>query len=360
MTGVELADVALTRREAESFSMPPLLIIDETERFLDQVGIGSGPIRWDRIGDGHSNINYLLQRSGHNVVLRRGPRPPYPASAHNMVREARLLQALHTEGIPVPRVIAICEDDAVLGVPFYLMEFLDGIVLTDELPSWAHDPISRRAVVQSAMDELASLHALDVSATPLAQFGKTSGYLERQVALFNTLWGRITRRELPEFAEVGGWLERHRPVSQRLSVVHGDYRLGNLMYARAAPARATGILDWEMATLGDPLADLGYFTATYSADDRLSTVMDLTPVTRETGFPTRVELVEYYARRSTLDVSHLAWYEALAYWKSAVFCEEIYTRWLDGERPGDLFAPRLRAGVPDLLAAARGVIDRSR
>ncbi|HEX7825030.1 MAG TPA: phosphotransferase family protein [Mycobacterium sp.] len=305
-------------------------------------------------------MNYLLQRSGHNVVLRRGPRPPYPASAHNMVREARLLQALHTEGVPVPRVIAICEDDAVLGVPFYLMEFLDGIVLTDELPSWVHDPISRRAVVQSAMDELASLHALDVSAAPLAQFGKTSGYLERQVALFHTLWGRITRRELPEFAEVGGWLERHLPVSQRLSVVHGDYRLGNLMYDRAAPARATGILDWEMATLGDPLADLGYFTATYSADDRPPTVMDLTSVTRETGFPTRAEIVEYYARRSTLDVSHLAWYEALAYWKSAVFCEEIYTRWLDGERPGDLFAPRLRAGVPGLLAAARGVIDRSR
>ena len=144
-------------------------------------------------------------------------------------------------------------------------------------------------------------------------------------------------------------------------MVHGDYRIGNLMYDPRAPARVVAILDWEMATIGDPLADLGYLTATYAEAGSPPTPLDLTPVTRLAGFPDRAALIESYRRNSPLDTNALPWYQALALWKAAIFCEAMYTRWLDGERPGDNgFAPTLKEGVPVLLgeaAKAAGIVE---
>ncbi|MES2169800.1 MAG: phosphotransferase family protein [Actinomycetota bacterium] len=349
-------EVVATVDDAHRLPLPPLLIVDEVQQYLDREGLGRGPIEWSRIGDGQSNITYRIRRGDDQFVLRRGPRPPHPRSAHDMVREARIQALLGGAGVPVPRILAICEDESVLGVPFYVMEYLDGVVITDQLPRGLDDDADRPAIAFAAIDSLIALHRVDVSSGPLAEFGRRDGYLRRQVTRFGSLWEQNSRRGLADVALIGRWLSDHLPESQAVTVVHGDYRIGNLMFSAGRPARVSAILDWEMATLGDPLADLGYLTATYSVPGGIATPMDLTTVTREPGFPSRAHLVERYQKSMKLDLSDLGWYQALALWKAAIFCEAMYTRWLDGERPGDTtFAPTLGLGIPALLEAAKSV-----
>ncbi|MGX1701973.1 phosphotransferase family protein [Microbacterium sp. NPDC055357] len=349
-------EVVATQAEARRLNVPPLLIIDNVRAFLDAHGLGRGDLDWQRIGDGQSNITYRITRGNDVMVLRRGPRPPHPTSAHDMLREARLQQALREAGVMVPRVLATCDDDTLLGVPFYVMEFLDGIVIADEAPPALSSAEQRRDTVFAAVDALVALHSIDVTGGPLAGFGRPAGYLQRQVRLFSSLWEQNTQRDIPQVVELGNWLAAHVPDSQEVSVVHGDFRLGNLMYATTAPAKVAAILDWEMATLGDPLADLGYFTATYAEQNSTPTVMELTSVTREPGYPSKTEILDRYQSRLSLDFGALPWYQALALWKSAVFCEAMYTRWVNGERPGDSFAPSLEMGVPQLVDTAAAFV----
>ncbi|MGM7671681.1 phosphotransferase family protein [Microbacterium sp. A93] len=345
-------EVVRTREEASLLGRPPLLVLDALADHLREVGLGDGDLQWSRIGDGHSNITYLLDVGGRKLVLRRGPRPPLPPSTHDMLREARVQRLLGAAGVPVPEILDVCADESVLGVPFYVMEHLDGDVVTDRMPPALDDAEGRRALPFAAVDTLAGLHALDVSTEGLSTLGRPDGYLRRQVERFASLWPNVSRRTLPEVDRLADWLLANLPVSARASVVHGDYRIGNLMYRREGPASVHAILDWEMATLGDPLADLGYLVATYAEADAVPTPLELTTVTRGEGYPRRADLIERYVERTGADVSALAWYEVLALWKAAVFCEAIYTRWLDGERPGDTFAPTLAQGVPVLLAQA--------
>ncbi|WP_395244867.1 phosphotransferase family protein [Agromyces sp. MMS24-K17] len=340
---------------------PPLLAPDAVRAFLDEhgIGTGAGPIEATRIGDGQSNLTYLVARGGERVVLRRGPRPPYPPSAHDMLREARILDLLAPTGLPVPRVRAVCDDESVLGVPFYVMDLVPGIVIGDELPAAFDAAEDRRGLAEAAVDALAALHRVDVASGPLASIGRPAGFLERQVSRFASLWPGNTTRQVDGFDEVAGWLAAHVPASGRAAVVHGDFRIGNLLYRPAGPPTVAAILDWEMATLGDPLADLGYFLATYAEAGSPPTPLDLTPVTRLPGFPTRAELADRYERASGVAVHDLDWYQAFALWKGAVFCEAIHTRWLRGERPDDTtFAPGLTEGVPALIAAAAARIAR--
>ncbi|WP_062385697.1 phosphotransferase family protein [Demequina iriomotensis] len=323
--------------------------------YLDGLGVPPGELAWRRIGDGQANLTYEVTRGGHTMVLRRGPRPPFPPSAHDMVREARFVRAVGAAGVPVPRVRAVCEDDAVLGVPFYVMDRVEGHVLTDVLPPGFDAPGASAATVDAAVDALADLHAVPLEGD-VAALGRPDGYLERQVRRFAQLWPLNTRRDLPAVARLGERLADTLPPDGRRTVVHGDFRLGNLMFA--APGALAAILDWEMAALGDPLADLGYLVATYSERGRAATPMDLTPITAASGFPTRADLAARYAARTGADLSALAWYEALALWKSAIFCEAMYTRWLAGERPDDRFAPGLADGVPALADAADEALSR--
>lgn len=350
-----VAEVVSTQAEAEALERPPLLVIEPLRAFLAEAGFGDGELTWRRIGDGHSNVTYLLELDGRRLVLRRGPRPPLPPTTHDMLREARIQRLLSAAGVPVPQILAVCADETVLGVPFYVMEHLDGVVVTDTIPAALADPAGRRGLAFAAVDALAALHAVDVTAGELAQIGRPDGYLTRQVDRFATLWPTVSRRVLPEVDQVAAWLAAHLPASAGSSVVHGDFRIGNLMLARSAPAAVEAILDWEMATVGDPLADLGYFIATYAEPGAVATPLELTPVTRGDGFPRRRDLVARYVDRTGADVSALAWYQTLALFKAAVFCEAIHTRWLAGERPGDTFAPTLTAGVPALLAEAQRV-----
>ncbi|MEV4944024.1 phosphotransferase family protein [Streptomyces zaomyceticus] len=348
--GVEVVAAWDVARRLES---PPLLVLDALTGFLDAHGIGSGPLAWQRIGEGHSNVTYLIERGDESVVLRRGPRPPLPKSTHDMVREARIQKILGEHGVPVPEIIAVCEDELLLGVPFYLMDRVDGTVVTDTIPSHLFPLEQRRATSEAVVDTLVALHSIDVTRGELASLGSPDGYLRRQVERFRGLWEVNTARNLPAVEWIANWLARNLPASQAASVVHGDYRMGNLMFAPQAPARILAILDWEMATLGDPLADLGYFTATYSEAGILTTPLELTPVTRSPGYPTRQRLAERYRDRMGLDLTPLPWYQTLALWKAAIFCEAIYTRWRRGERPNDtVFGPSLETGVPRLLEMA--------
>jgi aminoglycoside phosphotransferase (APT) family kinase protein len=346
--GVEVVSSAA---DAVRLDSPPFLVLESLLAYFDERGLGSGPLRWERIGDGQSNVTFEVQRDGFRAVLRRGPRPPLPPSAHDMLREAWIQQRLAGSEVAVPGVLAVCDDPAVLGVPFYVMELVEGEVVTDRMPV-APGPADGAAFAHAAIDALVRLHAVDPEEVGLSGLGRPDGYVMRQIDRFRGLWARMGARDLPGVDRVADELRRTAPVPQRSSIVHGDYRLGNLLFDRDDGWRIAAVLDWEMATLGDPLADLGYFTATYAQAGESPTVMELSSVTAGPGFPTRAELAALYGKTTGLDLDALAWYEALALWKSAVFCEAIHQRWLRGERPGDTFGPTLTEGVPDLVRAS--------
>jgi aminoglycoside phosphotransferase (APT) family kinase protein len=250
----------------------------------------------------------------------------------------------------VPRVLAVCHDAEVLGVPFYVMDEVRGHVVTEELPASLGSADSRRRAGEDLVDALAELHAVDIASAGLSDFGRPDGYLERQLRRFSALWEHNATRELPLVEELAVWLAGAVPRSGEACVVHGDYRLGNVMLDPEQP-RVLALLDWELATLGDPLADLGYLVATYTDARSPATVLDLSPVTRADGFPSRAELIAHYGERSGRDPSGLAWYEVLALWKAAVFCEGLYGRYLRGET-ADPWTASLSEGVPGLLRAA--------
>ncbi len=348
-------DVVDTPEQAAALELPPLVVRRPLEAWLDGQGLGSGALTATRIGAGHSNATFLLERAPVRVVLRRAPRPPLPPSAHDMLREARVLSALQGRA-RVPRVLAVCEDAEVLGVPFYVMEELRGHVVTDELPPSLGGSEAQRRAGEDLVDALAELHEVDIEAAGLAGFGRPDGYLGRQVRRFAALWEHNATRELPLVAELAAWLDESRPASGDACVVHGDYRLGNVMLDPARP-RVLALLDWELAALGDPLADLGYLVATWSDASVPRTVLDLSPVTRAGGFPSRAELISRYAERSGRSVAALAWYETLALWKAAVFCEGLYGRYLRGETD-EPWTASLGEGVPGLLRAAAATAER--
>jgi aminoglycoside phosphotransferase (APT) family kinase protein len=331
------------------------LPFDALASFLDGEGLGAGGVTATAIGDGASNLTYLLHREdGTRLVLRRPPPPPLPPSAHDVVREARIQLALHELGVRVPKVLAVCEDDSILGVPFYLMEELEGVVVTDELPAALDTPSERRRLSEELLDGLVQLHSVDWEACGLT-IGKPTGYLERQLRRWNGLWEVNATREIRACLEVGQRLQATMPESPPATVVHGDYRLGNVMISASTPARLIGILDWEMATIGDPLADLGYLIATWCEPGSEEHPLLLTTVTRSAGFLTRAELIERYGAKTGRDTSKLGWYQAFALWKAAVFCEAIYKRYLRGERADD-WSASLCDGVPRLLEVAAGYL----
>jgi aminoglycoside phosphotransferase (APT) family kinase protein len=320
----------IVRSGAEAGAREPLLVLDPLLAWLDERGLGSGEPAIEPVGDGHSNITYGLRRDGADLVLRRPPRGPLPPSAHDVLREARVLRALEGRA-PVPRVLATCDDTAVIGAPFYLMERLEGEVLSDAAPAALDTEAERRRMGEALVDALVTIHAVDWRAAGLEGFGKPDGYLERQLKRFGGLWERNRTRELPAMERVAGWLAAHVPASPPATIVHGDYRLGNVMFAPAAPARLIAVFDWEMSTIGDPLADLGYLcTFWVDRDDPPAGVFEQHALTRAPGWPTRGELIARYEAGSGRSMGDIRWYQTLALWKILVFMEGNYRRALAG------------------------------
>jgi aminoglycoside phosphotransferase (APT) family kinase protein len=320
----------IVRTPEEAGAREPLLVLDPLLDFLDARGLGAGEPEIEPIGDGHSNVTYALRRGSTELVVRRPPRGPLPPSAHDVLREARVLRALEGRA-PVPRVLEVCDDPGVIGAPFYVMERLEGEVISDAAPAALDSEAERRRMGEELVDALVTVHAVDWRAAGLEGFGKPDGYLERQIKRFSGLWERNRTRELPAIERVGRWLGEHLPVSPPATIVHGDYRLGNVMYAPAPPARLVAIFDWEMSTIGDPLADLGYLcTFWVDRDDPPAGIFERHALTRAPGWPARAELVARYEERSGRSMSDIRWYQALALWKIIVFMEGNYRRALAG------------------------------
>ena len=346
-------EIVDTPEEAAGQTLAPLIVRRPLEEFLDRHGLGSGPLEAERIGDGHSNLTYLIRRDGAQVVLRRPPRPPLPPSAHDVLREARLLLAVEDADVRTPAVLAVCDDESVLGVPFYVMPYIEGEVITETVPPALDSHEERGRIGRELIDALVELHALDFRAVGLEGFGKPTGYLERQLRRFSGLWEHNKTRELPVLGEVTDWLRTHMPESSETTIVHGDYRLGNTMFAPEAPARLIAIFDWELSTIGDPLADLGYLVATY-CDPAVDpdTTLGLSRVTEQEGFPDRIELIARYEELTGRSMSDLRWYQTLALWKSVIFLEGSYKRLLAGTTHDEWFR-ELEWRVPRLAEAAR-------
>jgi aminoglycoside phosphotransferase (APT) family kinase protein len=359
---VPSGDIVDTAADAAGLTKPPLLVLDRVGAFLDEHGLGAGDVRARRIGEGGgSNFTFLLERKSGSFVLRRPPRPPLPPSAHDVVREARLQLALREAGfVRLPTIVAVCEDESLLGVPFYVMSVLDGVVPTDEAPPGLEGEAPRRALGDDLVDALVEIHAADVGTPTLAAFARPGSYNERQARRFAQLWEINKTRELPRVDEVGAWLGQHVPEPLAPTVVHGDYRLGNTMVGHREPTRILAVLDWEMGAIGDPRADVGYLLATYSEPGGPPNPLGTSPITALAGFPSRAEIVERYVAESGRDVEPLAWFEALALWKAAVFCEAIYGRYVRGELGAeDTRAARFEQGVPYLAEAAAAAISRA-
>jgi aminoglycoside phosphotransferase (APT) family kinase protein len=349
-------DVVDTVEDAADLELPPLVVREPLEAFLDAHGIGEGRLEAERIGEGHSNITFLVRRGDARVVLRRPPRPPLPPSAHDVLREARLLKALEGTPVRVPTVIAVGDDESVLGVPFYVMEEVHGSVLASAIPPALDTAEERRRTAEELVDALVELHEVDWRACGLEGYGKPTGYLERQVRRFSGLWEHNKTRELPVVEELGEWLGANMPESPESTIVHGDYRLGNVMMADAAPAELVAIFDWELSTIGDPLADVGYVTVTWvEPDDPEDTMFaNLNAVTRAGGFLTREEIIARYEERSGRSMSALNWYQALALWKAAVFMEGNLKRFQAGNSD-DEYLGLFDRGVPMLADKAREI-----
>ena len=353
-------DIVEQLTDAHDVARPPLLILETVGAFLDEHGLGSGGLQAHRIGEGGgSNFSFLLERDdGTRYVLRRPPRPPLPPSAHDVVRESGLQLALAPLGIRVPKIRAVCDDDSLLGVPFYVMDYIDGDVITTALPPLLdQDPAARRLLADDLVDTLVEIHAADVGNQALAAFSRPGNYNERQVRRFSQLWDINQTRDLPTVVKVGQWLAANVPEQLPATVVHGDYRLGNMIVTHEEPERIAAVLDWEMGAIGDPRADVGYLVATYSEPGGRANPLGTSPVTATAGFPSRSELVERYASRSGRDIEPLAWFEALALWKAAVFCEAIYGRYVRGELTADDGgASRFETGVPLLAETAAELV----
>ena len=353
MTQAAPDDVVLTHDEGAANPREPLVVVEPLQAFLDEHGLSAGELEVEPIGEGHSNVTFRVGRDGVELVLRRPPRGPLPPSAHDVLREARVMTALHGRA-RVPAILAVCDDPAVIGAPFYVMERVEGDVITSELPHALDTPDERRRIGEELVDSLVEVHAVDWRAAGLEGFGKPTGYLERQLRRFLGLWEHNRTRDIPAVEAVAEWLRDNLPESGPATVVHGDYRLGNTMYAPQAPARLAAIFDWEMATIGDPLADLGYLCTMWIDRDDPLTRFELSRVTREEGFPLRAELIARYEERSGRSMTDIRWYQTLALWKSIVFMEGNYKRAVSGATD-DPFLKQFGEGVVELADRAEDI-----
>ncbi|MBK6015792.1 phosphotransferase family protein [Streptomyces sp. MBT53] len=311
---------------------PPGLDLDRLRGLLDRErpGLVTAPLSGRLIEGGRSNLTYAVTDSTTKWVVRRPPLGHVLATAHDMKREHRVISALHPTDVPVPNPVLLCEDDDVLGAPFYVMEFVEGTPYrtADELLPLGPD--RTRGAVLELVDTLVELHAVDPAEVGLADFGRPEGFLDRQLRRWGKQLAASRNRELPGVEELHAALGRRLPTSSTPTVVHGDYRLDNVLIGKDDKIKA--ILDWEMSTLGDPLTDLGLLVM-YSIPLELPN-SPISTTASAPGHPAPAELIERYAERSGRDVSSVAWYTAFAWFKLAVILEGIHYRYTLGQTVG--------------------------
>lgn len=300
-----------------------------TAWFQDNVPAVRPPLCFELIQGGRSNLTYRVSDADdRSFVLRRPPLGRVLASAHDVGREHRVISAVAHAGVPVPPALGFCSDETVNGAPFYVMGFVDGLVLRRFEDAEAQlSTAARMTAGEKVVDTLVALHAVDPASFGLGDLGRKDGYIERQLRRWLAQWEQGRTRELPLVEDVHRRLAANVPKPQGAGIVHGDYRLDNLIVSSAGEVLA--VLDWELCTLGDPLADLGLLVVYWGEPGDTFTALE-SPPTQVPGFPTRRQVAERYADRSGRDLSELDFYVAFGYWKLACICEGVYSRFLSG------------------------------
>lgn len=321
-----------------------------TSRLADYLGVPQVEI--EQFPAGHSNLTYLVRMGESEWVLRRPPFGSRVKSAHDMGREYRVLLPLHTIYPPAPKPLLYCEDESVLGAPFYLMERRYGLVIRRQLPeAYASSPKRCRDLSRALVHNLADLHSLELQTTGLALLGKPQGYVARQIEGWGRRWQAAQTQAIPQMDLLAAWLSAHQPPERGAALIHNDYKLDNLLLDTTARVPAiSALLDWEMATIGDPLMDLGAALAYWAepSDDEELLAAGFAP-TAHAGFFRREDFVAAYEERSGLRVHHWEYYYAFGLFKLAVILQQIYVRWLQGATTDERFATLGRS----VLALAR-------
>lgn len=312
------------------------------------------PCTYELITGGHSNLTFkVTDATGQAVVLRRPPLGSILATAHDMGREHRVIEAVGRTAVPVPDALGLCEDEAVNGAPFYVMSYVEGVVLhDDEVAEVEYDDAdARRALGFDTADVLAALHLADPDRIGLGDLGRREDYVGRQLRRWHRQWEASKQREIPDMDEAHALLIDRLPEQRYQTVVHGDYRLGNML---ATPdGRIAAVLDWELCTLGDPLADLGYLLNTWAEEGEQAAEGVGRAPTMAGDFPTRAELVDRYADESGIDPGGIDYYRAFQYWRLGAIVEGVYARYVQGamgETDTDL--DEMAGRVPILAAKA--------
>ncbi|HEX9259602.1 MAG TPA: phosphotransferase family protein [Acidimicrobiales bacterium] len=322
----------------------------------DNVAGAEAPFTYELIAGGHSNLTFkVTDGNGTRLVVRRPPLGHVLATAHDMAREHRIITAVGQTPVPVARTLGLCTDETVNGAPFYVMAFVDGVVLDSVSKSEALSPELRHSAGLHLIDVLADLHAVDVDDVGLGDLARRDGYIERQLKRWTKQWEASKTRELPAIDEVQRRLAERIPNAQGSAIVHGDYRFGNCL-VDAASGRVAAVLDWELCTLGDPLADVGYLGVYWSEPGRPGRPND---PTNAKGFPTYSELLERYASRTGRDVSEVDYYRAFSSWRLAIISEGVYARYLHGvmaDETADMNT--FKVGVEQLAEQALDAVGR--
>lgn len=320
--------------------------LEALESFLREKGLLNGAPQPRRIGDGHSNLTYLIRVRDGDAVLRRPPPPPVPKGANDVLREARVLKALEGQDAPVPRVLAVAQAGEALDAPFYIMQHVPGHIMTGRLPPAFDAARDGKAIAYGLADGLAKLHAVDWRAAGLEDFGRPKDFNARHLQRFEAVMNSRDDAAPAWLADMAAHLKVSAPPESGDAIVHNDFRLGNVIWSGAAPPRLLAILDWELATIGDPLFDLGYAACCYPArGEELNPTQELSAAMLADGFPSREEMVARYAAITGRDVSRLSWYAAMAAWKLAVLYNYQHRRARDEYYADATQAPRFIASA---------------
>lgn len=292
------------------------------------IASATGPFQFHLIAGGRSNLTFRVQDSnGTEFVLRRPPLGHVLATAHDMGREYKIIHALQSTEIPVARSLGMCADESVNGAPFYVMGLVPGVVLDSPAAGLEIPEVARTAASRQLIDVLVNLHSIDPDSVGLGDLGKRDGYLGRQLRRWSTQWANSKTRELPIVDEVHRRLERHQPTQNTVGIVHGDYRLGNCL-VDPATGNLEAVLDWELCTLGDVLADIGYLLVYWSDEGGVRHAEN--DPSGSPGFPSRAELVSRYVAATGRDVGEINYYEAFSCWRLACIAEGVLARYQAG------------------------------
>jgi aminoglycoside phosphotransferase (APT) family kinase protein len=331
-----------------------------TEWFAAHIGGVTPPLEFELIAGGHSNLTYkLTDAAGGLYVLRRPPLGAVLATAHDMAREHRIISAIGRTEVPVPPALGLCEDEDVNDAPFYVMEYVEGHVLVDGASTERlFGAEERYRIGHSVIQVLADLHRLDPDEIGLGDLGRREAYLARQLKRWRTQWEKTKTRELAAMEEVHQALQAQMPEQIGVSVVHGDYRLGNMLVGR--DARVAAVLDWELCTLGDPMADVGYVMNNWAQPAEGSATMrgaSLAP-TMAGGFPDREAFLERYVELTGRDVRRVDYYRAFQYWRLAAIVEGVLARYLKGVMGNAADTEAFRLQVDSLAEEALALVRR--